>query len=110
MSRDPKAANPAAAAPAVITLSGAPEGYDAALLARELAKGAPVLHIARDDRRAQAMREALDFFAPDAVVLEFPAWDTTPYDRVSPAGAIQATRMATPVSYTHLTLPTNREV
>ena len=94
MSRDPKAANPAAA-PAVITLSGAPEGYDAALLARELAKGAPVLHIARDDRRAQAMREALDFFAPDAVVLDFPAWDTTPYDRVSPAGAIQATRMAT---------------
>lgn len=79
----------------VITLSGAPEGFDAALIARELQRGAPIIHIARDDRRAEAMRAALAFFAPDAVVLDFPAWDTTPYDRVSPAPAVQAARMAT---------------
>ncbi len=33
--------------------------------------------------------------APQLVVLDFPAWDTTPYDRVSPAPEIQAARMAT---------------
>ncbi len=75
-------------------LSGAPEGYDAALIARELARGAPVIHVARDDRRMAAMRAALQFFAPKAVVLDFPAWDTTPYDRISPAGAVMAARMS----------------
>ncbi|MFT3689210.1 transcription-repair coupling factor [Paenirhodobacter sp.] len=76
-------------------LSGAPEGYDAKLLAKELARGQPVIHIARDDRRLEAMRAALAFFAPDAVVLNFPAWDCLPYDRVSPNPEISATRMAT---------------
>ncbi|MBW7056303.1 transcription-repair coupling factor [Paracoccus bogoriensis] len=80
-----------------IILSGAPEGYDAALLAREATRpengGAPVIHIARDDRRMAAMRAALAFLAPDLPVLDFPAWDTTPYDRVSPQPEIQAARM-----------------
>ena len=78
-----------------ITLSGAPEGYDARLLARELARGAPVVHVARDDKRMEAMRSALAFFAPDALVLSFPAWDCLPYDRVSPNADVSATRMAT---------------
>ena len=78
-----------------LILSGAPEGYDAALIARESTRGQPVIHIARDDRRMAATRAALAFLAPAAVVLEFPAWDTTPYDRVSPAPEIQAARMAT---------------
>ena len=78
-----------------IIFSGAPEGYDAALIARELKRGAPVIHVARDDRRMEAMRAALAFFAPTVAVLDFPAWDTTPYDRVSPAPAVQAARMAT---------------
>jgi transcription-repair coupling factor (superfamily II helicase) len=81
--------------PAHITLSGAPEGFDARLLARELARGASVVHVARDDRRMEAMRAALGFFAPTATVLGFPAWDCLPYDRVSPNPAISATRMAT---------------
>ncbi|MGN7867857.1 transcription-repair coupling factor [Paracoccus sp. 22332] len=78
-----------------LILSGAPEGYDAALIAREAARGSPVIHIARDDRRMAAMRAALAFLAPDLAVLDFPAWDTTPYDRVSPSPDIQAARMAT---------------
>ena len=80
---------------ATITLSGAPEGYDAALLVRELGKGHPVIHVARDDKRMEAMRAALAFFAPGAAVLTFPAWDCLPYDRVSPAPEISAARMAT---------------
>ncbi len=43
-----------------LILSGAPEGYDAALIAREAARpdnrGAPVIHVARDDRRMAATR------------------------------------------------------
>lgn len=76
-------------------LSGAPEGYDAKLLGKELARGRPVIHIARDDRRMEAMRAALAFFAPEASVMTFPAWDCLPYDRVSPNPEISATRMAT---------------
>lgn len=79
-----------------ILLSGAPEGYDARLVGAELARGAPVVvHVARDDRRMEAMRAALAFFVPEAVVLTFPAWDCLPYDRVSPNPDISATRMAT---------------
>jgi transcription-repair coupling factor (superfamily II helicase) len=78
-----------------ITLSGAPEGFDARLLARELGQGRTVLHVARDDKRMEAMRQALAFFAPEAVVLTFPAWDCLPFDRVSPAPEVSAARMAT---------------
>ncbi len=87
--------------PEHLILSGAPEGMDAALIARELARGQPVIHIARDDRRMAAMRAALGFFAPKAVVLEFPAWDTTPYDRVSPAPGVMAARMAVLTALAH---------
>ena len=68
-----------------IKMGGAPEGYDAQLVLRELhAHGEPVVHIARDDKRMSAMAEALAFFAPDVPVIKFPAWDCLPYDRVSP--------------------------
>lgn len=81
--------------PHPILLSGAPEGYDARLIARELAaQDAPVIHVARDDRRMEAMRQALAFFAPEVPVITFPAWDVQPYDRVSPNPAISAARMA----------------
>ncbi|QYZ71080.1 transcription-repair coupling factor [Neotabrizicola shimadae] len=78
-----------------ILLGGAPEGFDARLLARELAKGAAVIHVARDDKRMEAMRAALAVMAPSALVLDFPAWDCLPYDRMSPNPAIVARRMAT---------------
>jgi transcription-repair coupling factor (superfamily II helicase) len=80
-----------------ILVSGAPEGFDASLVLKELAKGAaaPVLHIARDDKRMAAMARALAFFDPSAVVLSFPGWDCLPFDRVSPNAEISAARMAT---------------
>ncbi|MBT0956929.1 transcription-repair coupling factor [Alphaproteobacteria bacterium KMM 3653] len=78
-----------------ITLSGVPEGFDALCLARELAAGKPVVHVARDDKRLAAMREALAVLAPSALVLDFPGWDCLPYDRVSPNAAVSARRMAT---------------
>ena len=86
----------------IITLSGAPEGYDAKLLVDELNKsGAPVIHVARDDKALVAMKAALAFFAPDLVVLDFPAWDCLPYDRVSPNADVAAARMATLAALAH---------
>ena len=85
-----------------IKVGGAPEGYDARLILREIEKtGAPVLHIARDDKRMASMRAALAFFAPDMPVLEFPGWDCLPYDRVSPNADISAARMAVLAGLTH---------
>jgi len=82
--------------PVKLTLSGAPEGYDAKLLLAEVAaRAGPVLHVARDDKRMAAMQSALRFFAPDMPVLIFPGWDCLPYDRVSPNADISAQRMAT---------------
>ncbi len=88
-----------------VILSGAPEGFDAHLLARELAAGRSVVHVARDDRRLEAMRAALAFFAPRAVVVDFPAWDCLPFDRVSPNPDISARRMATLAALAQGALP-----
>ena len=72
-------------------MGGAPEGYDATLLKRELARGGDALiHVARDDKRAEAMAQALAFAAPELTVLRFPAWDCLPFDRVSPNPDISA--------------------
>jgi transcription-repair coupling factor (superfamily II helicase) len=51
--------------------------------------------ICRDGPRMQQLARSLAFFAPDLPVLEFPAWDCQPYDRVSPHGGILAQRMTT---------------
>ncbi len=85
-----------------VTLGGAPEGFDASLLAREVTRaGGPVIHVARDDKRAEAMAQALAFLAPGLVVLRFPAWDCLPFDRVSPAPEIASARMATLAALAH---------
>ncbi|WP_284261524.1 transcription-repair coupling factor [Roseicyclus amphidinii] len=82
--------------PTHILASGAPEGFDATIVLRELEQGGvPVLHVARDDKRMAAMARALAFFDPTVPVLSFPGWDCLPYDRVSPNPEISATRMAT---------------
>ena len=74
---------------------GAPEGADALVLA-DAARSSDmiVVHVARDGARAAAMIRALEFFAPDIAVIDFPAWDCLPYDRVSPSGAVSSRRMA----------------
>ena len=51
--------------------------------------------ICRDGARMAMLARALGFFAPDIEVLEFPAWDCLPYDRVSPHAGIVAQRMTT---------------
>ncbi len=84
-----------------VVLTSAADGFDAfcvAYLARELAKkadGSPatLIHVARDGQRARTFREAFSFAAPDIEILDFPAWDCQPYDRVSPDAALSARRI-----------------
>jgi transcription-repair coupling factor (superfamily II helicase) len=79
-----------------IQVYGAPEGWDAILLARRAAEhNGAVLHVARGDARASRLETQLAFFAPEIEVLRFPAWDCLPYDRVSPNAQIVSERIAT---------------
>ncbi len=98
---DPRGRSTPMSQPNHITISGAPEGYDAQLILAELAKGGPVIHVARDDKRLAAMQAALRFFAPEMPVFIFPAWDCLPYDRVSPNTDVSAQRMATLAALVH---------
>ena len=104
----PTALDKLAGGEGVIVAAGVPEGYDAFLLAA-IARRLPadtafqqaVLHIARDDQRLAAIRSQLEFFAPNAEVMTFPAWDCVPYDRVSPDSDIEARRIATLARLAH---------
>jgi transcription-repair coupling factor (superfamily II helicase) len=57
-------------------------------------RGGVSLHIARDDRHALMAFAAARFFAPLLDVVNLPAWDCLPYDRVSPSPAMAAARCA----------------
>src|SRR5258708_16303829 len=84
-----------------LTLSNVADGAEGlvisdlarAIAARTNPPATSVLVICRDGPRMAALARALSFFAPDIDVLQFPAWDCQPYDRVSPHGAIVAQRM-----------------
>src|SRR5262249_41517391 len=90
-----------------LTLAGVADGAEGLViadLARALAARAqapagapspPVVVVCRDGPRMAALARALDFFAPDVAVQEFPAWDCLPYDRVSPHAGFVAQRMTT---------------
>ncbi|MER9963159.1 transcription-repair coupling factor [Mesorhizobium sp. M0045] len=77
-------------------VDGVADGYEAFALvqaAREIAPDKPVLFVARDGQRLPAIVEALAFAAPGLPVLELPAWDCLPYDRVSPGADAAARRL-----------------
>lgn len=84
-----------------VRFSGVVEGHDALVLAQLLRDAtssddghAPTLvHIARDDRRLDALERGLQFFAPKLRRISIPAWDTVPYDRIGPNSEIVARRM-----------------
>jgi len=70
------------------------EAFALASVAAETAPDGPVLFVARDGQRLPSIIEALAFVAPDLPILEFPAWDCLPYDRVSPGADAAARRLA----------------
>ena len=77
-------------------VDGVADGFEAFALAAAAAEAAPdgpLLFVARYGQRLPAIIEALAFVAPDLPVLEFPAWDCLPYDRVSPGADAAARRL-----------------
>jgi transcription-repair coupling factor (superfamily II helicase) len=81
---------------ALAIVDGVPDGYEAfalAATAAELAPDGPIVFVARDGQRLPAIAEALAFAAPELPVVELPAWDCLPYDRVSPGADAAARRL-----------------
>jgi len=85
----------------VLTLAQVADGAEGLVLA-DLARSiaakadAPAISlvvICRDGQRMQALSRALGFFGPELEIMEFPAWDCLPYDRVSPHAGVVAQRM-----------------
>ncbi len=82
--------------PGRLDLVGAPEGFDALVMADivKARKGLSVF-VARDGARLSAFVDAFRFFAQGVEILHFPAWDCLPYDRVGPSAGVAAQRMST---------------
>ncbi|HEX9806282.1 MAG TPA: transcription-repair coupling factor, partial [Alteraurantiacibacter sp.] len=57
------------------------------------AKGRAVF-IAPDEAAMRGVSDAAQFFVPELEVIEFPAWDSLPYDRASPALSVGARRLS----------------
>lgn len=76
-------------------LAGTPDGFAPLVLADLVRRTGDVLHICRDDVRLADLMAELSFYAPEIEVLSLPAWDTVPYDRVSPNTEIVARRLET---------------
>jgi transcription-repair coupling factor (superfamily II helicase) len=85
-----------------LTLAGVADGAEGLVIAdlartvaaRADASATSLLVVCRDGPRMAALAQALKFFAPEIEVVAFPAWDSLPYDRVSPHAAVVAERMA----------------
>ena len=78
------------------TVDGVADGFEAfalAAVAGEIASDRPLIFVARDGQRLPAIAEALAFVDPGLPVLELPAWDCLPYDRVSPGSDTAARRL-----------------
>ncbi len=76
------------------TFSSVPKGYDSFLVngfAQSFSQD--IIYIASDGVELANMASMLEYINPNLKVLRFPAWDTVPYDRVSPNPAIVAPRI-----------------
>ncbi|TWG59406.1 transcription-repair coupling factor [Aminobacter sp. J44] len=76
-------------------VDGIADGYEAfalASIAGQLGEK-PLIFVARDGQRIPALAEVLAFAAPGIPLLELPAWDCLPYDRVSPGADAAARRL-----------------
>ncbi|OYU70202.1 MAG: transcription-repair coupling factor [Alphaproteobacteria bacterium PA2] len=82
--------------PGRLDLAGAPEGYDALVMADIIkARGGLSLFVARDGSRLSAFVDAMSFFSPGLEIITFPSWDCLPYDRIGPSAGVAAQRMTT---------------
>ena len=86
------------------TVCGICDGAESFVLADAAESGKTILYIASDGKNLNQTTSLLKLINPEAEVLEFPAWDTVPYDRVSPNSAIVAKRIHT-LDVRHLLAP-----
>ncbi|MGY3698447.1 transcription-repair coupling factor (superfamily II helicase) [Bradyrhizobium sp. USDA 3240] len=85
----------------VLTIANVAEGAEGLVisdLARAIAaqpkrSAVSLAVVCRDGARMQQLARALEFFAPDIAVMQVPAWDCQPYDRVSPHSGVLAQRL-----------------
>ncbi len=78
----------------VKTISSVPDGMEAWLLSEIACKtDEDILYVAPDGISLEQTAGVLQYIMPEAEVLRFPAWDTVPYDRVSPNAEIVAARV-----------------
>lgn len=79
-------------------ITGVPDGFDAMVLSKLAThseeQGKALAFIASDHQQLSSIQLALNFFAPWCDVIEIPAWDCLPYDRVSPSNDISARRIS----------------
>ena len=95
----------------VLTIANVAEGAEGLVisdLARAIAAQPkrPAVSLAvvcRDGARMQQLARALEFFAPDIAVMQIPAWDCQPFDRVSPHSGILAQRLTALAKLSRLT-------
>ncbi len=79
-----------------ITLGDIPVAAQAYLLcALTQSTDKPVVHIVPQDKDMEAIAALCRFLTPERTILTLPAWDTLPYDRISPSPAITAARITT---------------
>ena len=84
-----------------LTLASVPSGFlpwlaaDLARAAHGTGKGGRAVVVAADEAAMRALQDTVPLFAAEVEVLSFPGWDCLPYDRVSPALAVMAERLAT---------------
>ncbi len=77
-------------------VSSVAEGYDAFLLDKLIRTSQKdILYIVSDGISLEQTAEVLSYLNPKLEILKFPAWDTVPYDRVSPNVNIVAQRVET---------------
>ncbi|HEX6660926.1 MAG TPA: transcription-repair coupling factor [Sphingomicrobium sp.] len=83
-----------------LTLAGVPPGFlpwlaaDFARAVYGRGKSGRAVVIAADEAAMRAIADTAPLFAPEVDVLTFPAWDSLPYDRASPALRTTAERLA----------------
>ncbi|SNB60821.1 transcription-repair coupling factor [Arboricoccus pini] len=84
-------------------LSASRDGLEARFVVQRLTSGdaSTILFIARDQPRLIQLEKLAHFFAPQVQVLNLPAWDCVPYDRISPNGEVMAARLRTLAALLH---------
>ena len=74
---------------------GAPDGVAALVMARFASVGSSLVFVARDDARLAYFKGLVSALTSDIELMELPAWDCLPFDRLSPQGGLVGRRVET---------------